>query len=77
MYQLILPSGLIHLELSIAYTEGSWDIVSKIFISLRIDFVLANSADPDEMLQYAAFHPGHHCLQSTQLGVSSTQRVDQ
>ena len=77
MYQWILTSGLIHLELSIVYTEGSPDIVSKIFISLRIDFVLANSADPDEMPRYAAFHPGRHSLQSTHLGVSSPQRVDQ
>ena len=23
---------------------------------------LANSADPDEMQNNAAFHPGHHCL---------------
>ena len=27
-----------------------------------IDFVLANSVDPDEMLLYAAFHLGLHCL---------------
>ena len=27
------------------------------FLSLKIDFVLANSADPD-----AAFHRGIHCL---------------
>ena len=30
--------------------------------SVKIDFVLANSADPDEMLHYAAFHLGLHCL---------------
>ena len=34
----------------------------KIFISLKIDFVLTNSADPDEMLHNAAFHLGLHCL---------------
>ena len=32
------------------------------FHSLKIDFVLANSADPDEMPYYAAFHLGLHCL---------------
>ena len=32
------------------------------FLSLKIYFVLANSADPDEM-HYAAFHVGLHCLQ--------------
>ena len=29
-----------------------------VFISLKIDFVSANSVDPDEMLHYAAFHLG-------------------
>ena len=31
-------------------------------ISLKISFVLANSADPDEMPHDAAFHLGLHCL---------------
>ena len=46
------------------YIEGRQIIVSKniVFLSLKIDFVLANSADPDEMLHYAAFHLGLHCL---------------
>ena len=30
--------------------------------SLKIDIVLANSADPDEMPHYAAFHLGLLCL---------------
>ena len=30
----------------------------KILYYLSIDFVLANSADPDEMLHYSAFHLG-------------------
>ena len=30
----------------------------SIFLSLKIFFKLANSADPDEMLRYAAFHLG-------------------
>ena len=33
-----------------------------VFLSLKISFVLANSADPDEMPQCAAFHLGLHCL---------------
>ena len=40
-------------------------MISKIFIvfhSLKIDFVLTNSVDPDEMLHFAAFHLGLHCL---------------
>ena len=34
-----------------------------------------NSVDPDEMLHYAAFHQGLHCLLKTHLGVTSIQRV--
>ena len=30
--------------------------------SQKIDFVKANSADPDEMSHYAAFHLGLHCF---------------
>ena len=47
---------------SFVYTEGSQVIIDKknVFLSLKIDFVSANSADPDEMRQYAAFHPGLH-----------------
>ena len=41
------------------------DIILKkniVFNSLKINFVLANSADPDGMLHdYAAFHLGLHC----------------
>ena len=48
----------------IVYIEGSQAIISKnvIFLSLKIDFILANSADPDEMSPYAAFHLGLHGL---------------
>ena len=46
------------------YNEGSQLIIFKtyLFLSLKIDFVLANSADPDEMLNYMAFHLGLRCL---------------
>ena len=33
-----------------------------VFLSLEIDFELANCADPEEIAQYAAFHLGLHCL---------------
>ena len=46
----------------IVYIEGSQVIISKDCISLKIFFVLANSVDPGEMLHYAAFHLGLHCL---------------
>ena len=60
---------------SIVYIEGSQVIIFIIvFLSLKINFVLAKSADPDEMLHYAAFHLGLHCLPKTHLRVSGTQR---
>ena len=48
----------------IVYIEGFQVIISKniTFLSLRIDFVLANSAHPDEIPHYAAFHLGLHYL---------------
>ena len=51
-------------RLFIVYIEVSQAIISKniAFLSLKINFALANSADPDEMPPYAAFHLGHHCL---------------
>ena len=50
----------------IVYNEGS----------PGYNFVLANSADPDEMPHYAAFHQGLHCLPKSHLGVSSLPRVN-
>ena len=47
------------------YNEGSQVIISPkniVFLSLKIGFIIANSADPDEMLHNAAFHLGLHCL---------------
>ena len=34
----------------------------NIFPSLNVVFILVNSADPDEVPPYAAFHLGLHCL---------------
>ena len=53
------------MELSILYFKGF--LYSKfpqkdVFQSLKIVFKLANSADTDEMLLYAAFHLRLHCL---------------
>ena len=48
---------------SIVYIEGLQVIISKkCYISQKIDFVLANSADPDETLHDLAFHQGLHCM---------------
>ena len=55
----------INLGWSIAYKVGSKVINPKnknVFLSMKMAFVLANSVDPDEMLQYAAFHLGLHCF---------------
>ena len=46
---------------SILYIEGSQFIISKkntVFLTLKIDFVLANIVDHDD---YAPFHLGLHC----------------
>ena len=43
---------------------------------MKIVFVLANVADPDEMPHYVAFHLGLHCLSKQQIGVSGPQSVD-
>ena len=46
------------------------------YFSLKIEFVLANSADSDKISHYVAFHPGLHCLPKYLLGVSGLQRVN-
>ena len=62
------------------YIEGSQVIISPktlfVILSLKITFVVANSADPDEMPHYIAFHQGLHCLPKyPRLGVSGLIRV--
>ena len=50
---------------TIVHKEESLVINQKIlncFLSQKIDFVLAKSAYPDEMLHIGAFHLGLHCL---------------
>ena len=49
----------------IVYIEGSQVTISKnVFYSMKIEFVLANNADPDETPPHAAgIHLGLHCLQ--------------
>ena len=46
---------------SIVYIEG-YNLKIYIFLSRKIYFVLASSADPDEMPHDAAFLLGLHCL---------------
>ena len=50
-------------EWPIVYINGVTDYNFQIKLHFsEIVFVLANSVDPDEMLHYAAFHLGLHCL---------------
>ena len=42
------------------------DFNRLLHFSLKIDFVLPNSADPDEVPHFAAFHLDLHCLQMYQ-----------
>ena len=53
---------------SIVHTEGSQVMIpppppqkKNVFLSLKIEFVFANNADPDEMPHIAAFHLGKCC----------------
>ena len=49
---------------SIVYIEGSQVLIffkKNPYFPLKIDFVLANSANPDKMPHYMAFHLGLHC----------------
>ena len=60
------------MEFSINFdtVKSGWYIISTevilskkyLFFSVKINFVLANGADPDEMPHNAAFHQGLHCL---------------
>ena len=56
----------------IVYIEGLPVIISKIYYISSIEdwFVLANSADPDDLPHYAAFNLSLHYLSSYRLGVS-------
>ena len=40
-----------------------------VFLPLKIDLVLANNADTDEIQLHAAFHLGLHCLPKYPFGV--------
>ena len=54
--------------LPIVYFKGSHVefLNYDLFPSLKVVLILANSTDPDELQQFAAFHLGLHCFdQST------------
>ena len=52
----------ISMGLPIVYFMGTQVDFFKIIPVPRGFLILANSADPDEMQQYAAFHLGLHCM---------------
>ena len=53
----------ISMGLPTLYFKGLHVVISKLrCISMKFFYILANSADPDEMQHYAAFHQGLHCL---------------
>ena len=60
----------IGMGLPIMYFKGSQVELSKLgCISVHENYLfLANSADPDEMQHYAAFHLGLHCLPNFPFG---------
>ena len=43
---------------------SGYSLKKIVFFCLKIFFTFTNSADPDEMQHYAAFHLGLHCLQN-------------
>ena len=59
-----IPIDTITMELSIMYFKGLQVKISlKLYIFCHQDcFIVSNSADPDEMLPYAAFHLNFHCF---------------
>ena len=64
--------------LSILYFKGSQVEFPNNYVlqSLMIVFMIANSAGPDEMPHFVAFHLGLHCLPKVlPLGASHIQKV--
>ena len=60
------------------FTVYKWRVTKVahcIFLFLKIDSVTANSAGPDKIRSYAAFHMGLKCLPFSALSVSSHQIV--
>ena len=47
-----------------------------VFLSLKVVLILANSANPDELQHYAAFHLGLHCLPKYLFRDSSIQSLN-
>ena len=50
------------MELPILYFKDSRSFKIMMYSVINMYFILANSADPNEMSHYATFHQGLHCL---------------
>ena len=56
--------------------KGCWSqFLYNVFLSLKIVLILANSADPAEILPYAAFYLGLHCLQTYLFAGTQNEKV--
>ena len=62
LMDLPIHTDTISMDLSILYFKVSRikRCFFNIFLALKIVFILANSADPDKMSHYVAFHLGLH-----------------
>ena len=58
IFNSLFINGFLHtrIGLLIIYFKKSQQLSNHVFLSLKIFIILANHADPDEMLQFAAFH---------------------
>ena len=57
------------------WVTGIFFLNYDVFLSMEVVLILENSAEPDKMQNYAAFHLALHCLPNYPLRVSSIQRV--
>ena len=77
--ELLIKFDTVKSRWSIVYIEGSPLTISKIIIfislQLKIDFILANSADSDAMQHLRHFDLGLHSLSKYPLWGFTTQRV--
>ena len=56
--------GLFAIYFKGSHVEIYFQVCSYVLQSLKIVFMIANSAGPDEMVNFVAFHLGLHCCQN-------------
>ena len=74
--------GLFHVCLeearSLASLDSPWAFIKGIWAyapQIIYDFVITNSADPDEVSDYVRFHQGLHCLHTANLWVATPKWI--